>query len=423
MVSLSPNAKPLHRASKLVRAPTTIIFLSANIANAANLIFNMIFARLMGPDLFSDLALLLTLKLAALSLFSALQFGFSKITARLHADELRQADMVAGLSKLSLKVAIPVFFVLFAGVEGLAHLLSMREPFTLALVMLIIPALVPISLYRGVAYGRIDVPRLVSSFQLEWLVRLLGGLALWFAGLGLVGVTLALVASVYVGALFASRKDDRFAWGQPQGDSVSDGVLAVQASAPFLAIQIAQILMLDGELFIAKAVLSGTEAGYLAGLGLIQRIFFFAFLSFATLLLPMVTRKTVDQDTRGARQDLSNMLAALTGLAIIPLGTLTLFAPLVCTLLFGEAYRPMAPWAAMAAMSALSFAIAHLAITYFVACDYTGGAYGFAGVAILQFLTLILVASIWPSLNAIITAKFFIMIAVAIALIIMVVRA
>jgi O-antigen/teichoic acid export membrane protein len=420
MTSLSSGVQT--RARQLARAPSTIIFLSANIANAANLAFNMVFARLMGPDLFSDLALLLTLKLAALSLFSAMQFGFSKITALIHADEQRQADMVAGLSKLSLKVSIPVFFLLFAGVDGLARLLAMRDPMTLTLVLLIIPALVPISLYRGVAYGRIDVPRLVSSFQLEWVVRLLAGLALWFAGFGLLGVTLALVASVYIGALFASRKSDRTAWRRRQAHSASDGLLALQASAPFLAIQIAQILMLDGELFIAKAVLPGTEAGYLAGLGLIQRIFFFAFLSFAALLLPMVARKTADQDTVGARQDLSNMLAGLTILAIIPLTVLTLFSPFISALLFGEAFRPMAPWAPMAAMSALSFAIAHLAITYFVARDYTGRAYGFAGVAMVQFLALVLVASIWPSLAAIVTAKFFIMIAIAIGAIAMVAR-
>lgn len=423
MVSLSPKAPTVAQVRQLAQSPSAIIFLSANIANAANLIFNMVFARLMGPDLFSDLALLLTLKLAALSLFSALQFGFSKITVLLHADQQRQAEMVAGLSKLSLKISIPVFFLLFAGIDGLARLLAMREPMTLALVLLIIPALVPISLYRGVAYGRIDVPRLVSSFQLEWIVRLMAGLALWFAGAGLLGVTLALAASVYVGTLFASRKGDHAAWQERQDNSVSDGLLALQASAPFLAIQLAQILMLDGELFIAKAVLPGTEAGYLAGLGLIQRIFFFAFLSFATLLLPMVTRKTADRDTIGARQDLSNMLAALTVLAILPLTVLTLFAPFISALLFGEAFRPMAPWAPLAAMSALCFAISHLAITYFVGRDEAGKAYGFAGIAILQFMTLILVATQWPSLAAIVTAKFFIMIAIAIGAVTLVVRA
>ena len=422
MASLPSGTQTRSRVWQLARSPSAVIFLSANIANAANLVFNMIFARLMGPELFSDLALLLTLKLAALSLFSALQFGFSKVTAVLHADARRQADMVAGLSKLSLKVSIPVFFILFAGIDGVARLFSMSDPRTLILVLLIIPALVPISLYRGIAYGRIDVPRLVLSFQLEWMVRLLAGVALWFAGFGLVGVTLALAVSVYIGAVFASRKADRAAWSRRQSHSASDAIMALRTSAPFLAIQIAQILMLDGELFIAKAVLPGTEAGYLAGLGLIQRIFFFAFLSFATLLIPMVARKSADQDRVGARRDLSNMLAALAALAIIPLGILTAFAPFVSTLLFGEAFRPMASWAPMAAMSAFSFAITHLVITYYVGRDDNLSAYGFAGIALLQLLTLMFVSTIWPSLGALVIAKFFIMIAIAIISVAMVAR-
>ena len=32
-----------------IMGPAAILFVSANIANAANLLFNMIFARLMGP--------------------------------------------------------------------------------------------------------------------------------------------------------------------------------------------------------------------------------------------------------------------------------------------------------------------------------------------------------------------------------------
>ena len=65
-----------------IMGPAVILFVSANIANAANLFFNMIFARLMGPVLFADLTLLLTLKLGALSFLGALQFAYSERTAK-----------------------------------------------------------------------------------------------------------------------------------------------------------------------------------------------------------------------------------------------------------------------------------------------------------------------------------------------------
>ena len=58
------------------------LFISANIANAGNLAFNMIFARLMGPEGFADLTFLLTLKLGVLCILSAFQLAFAKHTAK-----------------------------------------------------------------------------------------------------------------------------------------------------------------------------------------------------------------------------------------------------------------------------------------------------------------------------------------------------
>ena len=62
--------------------PAAALFISANIANAANLVFNMVFARIMGPAAFADLTLLLTLKLGILSFLGALQFAFAELTAK-----------------------------------------------------------------------------------------------------------------------------------------------------------------------------------------------------------------------------------------------------------------------------------------------------------------------------------------------------
>ena len=407
---------------RLAKSPMAILFISSNIANVANLAFNMIFARLMGPELFSDLALILTLKLAALSLFSAAQFGLSGLVASGKMNDAQQSDLIAGVSKLSFKICIPICIVLFALLEWLAGLFSLSDIWAIGLVFLTIPALVPISLYRGGAYGRVDLPRIVSSTQLEWIARLIGGLVLWFAGVGLVGVTAALVASVYIGALCASRSSERRAYLHKQTGQSKSALLIVKASAPFAALQVAQILMLDGDLFVAKSALEAADAGYLAALGLIQRIFFFAFLSFSALLLPMVAKKYAQNDRSGARLDLLHMLAALCAIALMPLLVITLLASLVCGILFGEAYGPMAQWAPYAACSALCFAIAHLVTMYFVAREKLISAYVFAGAGFLVLGLLAATAMAQPDLGTLIITKFILMISVAILSLVMVAR-
>jgi len=78
--SLKLPVQALRRNALL--GPATALFVSANIANAANLVFNMVFARMMGPAAFADLTLLLTLKLGILSFLGALQFAFAELTAK-----------------------------------------------------------------------------------------------------------------------------------------------------------------------------------------------------------------------------------------------------------------------------------------------------------------------------------------------------
>ena len=90
-----------------IMGPAAILFVSANIANAANLLFNMIFARLMGPALFADLTLLLTLKLGVLSFLGALQFAFAEQSAKERHRPTSKIKAYA-LSWRSLKISVPI---------------------------------------------------------------------------------------------------------------------------------------------------------------------------------------------------------------------------------------------------------------------------------------------------------------------------
>ncbi|MEH6832510.1 MAG: hypothetical protein V7661_16885 [Sulfitobacter sp.] len=61
------------------------------------------------------------------------------------------------------------------------------------------------------------------------------------------------------------------------------------ASLPFALLQAAQVALLDGDVFIAKAVLDPQEAEFTGVLVLFQRIEFFACFGLASVLLPSLT--------------------------------------------------------------------------------------------------------------------------------------
>jgi len=106
--------------------PAFIIFLSANIANVANLAFNMIFARVLSPAQFADLTLLLTLKLGLLSLFSAVQFGISDLVAR-ERDRFKSKSFTALLGRKSFRYSLPLCLLIIVSAEFLGALLNFKD--------------------------------------------------------------------------------------------------------------------------------------------------------------------------------------------------------------------------------------------------------------------------------------------------------
>ncbi|MEZ5985244.1 MAG: hypothetical protein R3B94_04750 [Hyphomonas sp.] len=398
---------------QFIVSPAGILFISSNITNAANLFFNMLFARLLGPELFSDLALLLTLKLSAFALVSAVQLGCSKVVAAQNEETRDSSSAIAGMSKLSLSIALPFCALIIIFSEAVAAFFSLENVTALIIVTLGIPALVPLSLYRGEGLGRLKMSRIVMSFQFEWITRLFGAVALWYAGVGLIGIALALTASVYIAAIFASGEKDRAALLNRQTGALDDFKLLLTASLPLATIQIAQVMVLDGDFFIAKALLTDHEAGYVAALGLVQRIFFFAFSSFAMLIVPMASKSFAGEGDHDKKGDLFKMVFALAALAVLPLGLVTAFGELFVYLLFGSSFIPIGALSGFAAATAICFSVVHLIVSYLVAIDKQFAAIVLIKLSIILLAILSYVATLYPSVTAIIVTKFIFMCAIA----------
>ncbi len=354
-----------HRSVKVLLAPAFIIFLSANIANVANLAFNMIFARALSPAQFADLTLLLTLKLGLLSLFSAVQFGISDIVAK-HGDLLSSKAIAASLSWKSFRYSLPLCMLIIIFAEFLGKLLNFKDTGALTLLAMAIPLFLPLVIYRGLAQGRLDLPKMVGSFQAEWIIRLAGCWLLWIAGFGLFGITVALVASIVIALLFSMDKDDfKALWVKNRAKAAGHNGAIIWVTLPYAGIFLAQILALDGDIFIAKTAFPADEAGAAAGLLLIQRIFFFAFLSFATIVQPMVA--SPDSSDKENRTTLFRLLSAMAVISIAGLSIIAIKPDLFVQIFLGSKYLTLAPLVILAGIIGVTFMAAHLSATVMIA--------------------------------------------------------
>ncbi|WP_435256749.1 hypothetical protein ACSBLW_11440 [Thioclava sp. FR2] len=373
MISLARQSASLRL---ILVTPAVAIFVSSMLVNVGNLGFNMIFSRLMGPELFGSLAFLLTLKLSALSLFGAAQMAVSHLVSARPVTE--RSSLLAALARLDTGLfAILAAVCLPAGIV----LWTVLGPASLSPILLLaaMPFGASLSLLRGVSYGSLNTGRIILSANLEMAVRLIFAIAAWKVGLGLPGVIGAITLSIIVGWLVLLAEVPR-----RRASPAEPGLLFAigLGAAPFALLQIAQVFVLDGDIFIARWTLSTQEGGFIASLSLFQRIQFFACLSLATVLLPDLTRAKREGQALGAA--LAPVAVIFTAVSIAVVSACTLAPERMISLLVGSGYAEAAQHLPFAAFSAIAFTFSYLTATALVALGDKRGIWLCVGIAVLQ---------------------------------------
>jgi O-antigen/teichoic acid export membrane protein len=393
--------RTLGRIGAFCAGPVVAIFLSSNIVNLGNLGFNVLFSRWMGPVAFGQLATLLTLFLAGMGVLTALQLAVSQ---RVAADrDPALARGLACLARRSLALGLAALPVLVSSVLllNLGPALGLDAPLLLPLLLLCLPFALPLALARGIATGRLDARRVILSAQVEMWLRLVLSALAWHSGLGLAGVTAAISLSVLAGLMpLWSLLHARSAAAPAQG--------LFLAALPFAALQAGQVILMDGDVLIAQALLGAEAAGQVAALGLFQRIQFFGCFSLAVVLLPAVTAERA----RGGRPLRSAApVFALYAAVMIPVIAAAFFRPeQVVTLLTGPAFLPAAGFLPLVSLSAAAFTLSFLLATYLAAIGDRFGIWAVFAACPVQLVAMTLAAE---SLPAALTAKLACQVALA----------
>ncbi|MBT8411341.1 MAG: hypothetical protein KJP02_06040 [Octadecabacter sp.] len=395
------------RLLALVMSPAVVIFLSSNIVNVGNLAFNMIFSRWMGPELFGDLAIVLTIKLAFLGVFGAVSSAVSHHVAGLDTNEATLTEQaLARLNRIcfaALWLALPVVaLAIFAG--SFQARLDLGSPYLLYILLGSVPFTAPLNILRGVAFGRMNSAKIVYSANIEMAVRLGLGMVAWQMGMGIEGVVAAISVSIIAG--WAVLID---VLPQPKWSGVRVRPVATSlglAAFPFALLQIAQVASLDGDIFLATYFLGDLETGYVAALSLFQRIQFFACFALAGVLLPSVVIALRNGDSYRASV---GMIASLLAAVSVTILSLSFLVPdLLLTLLVGPNYTAAAPLLVWVAAAAVVFTINYLIATFLMAQGSRSGiATVLAGAGLQVALMIVSVSAPFGGLAAMLATKLY----------------
>ncbi len=369
----------------MLASPVVIIFLSSNFVNAGNLAYNIVFSRLLGPELFGDLATVLTIKLALLGVLGAIQMAVSQRVAGLQGAEGTAAEQALSrinrICFVALWIALPLTGVAtWAG--SVDARLGLSSPWMLFIVLGSLPFTAPLSILRGVVLGRVDVKGIVLSANIEMAVRLVGGMLAWQAGLGVEGVVAAIALSIVAGWFII--RDTLPAPKTALKGNISFSRAIFVAALPFAVLQAAQVLMLDGDVVTAKLLLSDTEAGYVAALVLFQRIQFFACFGLAAVLLPSVASAVVSGDS--VLRSAAPVLFIFAAIAAPFVAGVILMPELLITAMVGGAFAAAAPYLWMAGIAAVACTLSYLLATFLAGLGDRSGIWIFAAAAPVQIV-------------------------------------
>jgi hypothetical protein len=175
-----------------------------------------------------------------------------------------------------------------------------------------------------------------------------------------------------------------------------------------LTLQLAQVLVLDSDILIAKAFFSPQAAGLVAGLLLIQRIFFFAFLSCSMILQPYISKQNcaagegLSQNVTPAHSRPTELLTLLAGIGILTALALVVIIPnsgLLVKIMLGDAYSALSSIIWISALTGAIFIVSHLCAIYQIARGKTFAAGLVLVFGIIQLISLSAVNHFLPEMG------------------------
>ena len=194
---------------KLLEGSLTLLA-GSGLVGVANLVYNVVTARMLGPSGFAHVTAVYTL----LMLASAITLSFQAVCAKYVASHEAVEDKAAIFSSLHLKswiASVTLGLLLFLFNRALTKYLNLPDPVLISLLALGTAFYIPLGVRRGYIQGIHAFAGLAANLMVEGLVRLGGAYFLIKIGLGVNGAVLASVIAV-VAAYFLARPHPGLAW-------------------------------------------------------------------------------------------------------------------------------------------------------------------------------------------------------------------
>lgn len=346
-------------------APEQLFMGSVMLVNAGNYLYNLILGRFLGPEVFAEAALLVTMLLIVSFVGMTFQIATTKFTVVLSGQD-RRAFLVK-MMRLALILGVGGATLILMLSDFMQQVFRTSSSGMFFIFGLGIPVYFAMCINRGFLQGRQQFGSLSLTYQTEMWSRLLITLLLLFIlpWNPAIIVATGIVISFLFGIIPFRRKDYQLRNGfqlDPATWAKAKSFLLLTAGY-----ELTQILINNSDVLLVKHYFGAEEAGLYASIALIGRVVYFVAWMFVMLLLPDVLQKRKQGlDTRPVLIRYITYIGIFSG--AIVLGCY-LFPELIISLMFGEAYLPAAGLLWRYALATSLFALSNIFAYYFLSLD------------------------------------------------------
>jgi len=332
------------------------------LVNAGNYLYNLVLGRWLGPEVFSNVALLVTLLLMLSFLAMTLQLLSAKFIIELPIEKIN--SFKNKLFKTSIRIGILLTLLCIAFAESLDRLFNLNNIYALYIFAFGIPVYFVMSISRGIHQGKQEFTKLSQSYIME----MLGRIVVTFALIGFtntpptIAVTIAILVSFLVG-LFPNQFQFKKLKLSLEISS-EDQKTITKFIIITLLYECTQIIINNSDILIVKHYFNDIDSGLYASLALIGRVVYFITWMLIMLLLPKVIEAKKQGDN--PQKILLKYLQYIISITVSMIIVCFLFPETIINLLFGKAYLSMSPLLCKYAIATSLFALGNLFVYYFL---------------------------------------------------------
>lgn len=367
---------------------SSLFFASTTLVNLGNYLFNLILGRRLGPTLFADLSVMVTLLLILTFATTAISTTVAKFTASYVAqgEHERVAALRTWIGQRTFGVGCMFALVFCGSARFMMILFHMRSPLPFIMLGCGMPLFFLLAVDRGILQGQANFQQLALSQQAEMWTRLLGSLALVMLGWSVNGAVGGVVFS-FVVAWYVARWVKR---GLPTHVRVLDAgeqTKIVRYIGPVVLGLIGQMIINNSDILIVKSFFPASSAGQYAALALIGRMVFFATWSVVMVMFPYVTQRQQRGETHRSLLWLSLGIVTLVSCGIVLVSFM--MPEFIVNIFFGNQYTSIAGLLGLYALATAFYALANVIVTYHLSLGNGKGNYIVLAAGIAQVVGLL----------------------------------